>query len=494
MKARIIRFCLIGVLTVIAQVAMAQRGCRPQLIEKGVPEHARAYHRAALSPSLANRTALFVRDSTYVGDRRQLTVLVSFADRDFMGNEAETMAQWEKILNMEHYNEAPFHGSMHDYFYDQSYGQFRLAFDVHYVALSDSAKKYHSTSQDDDNSKYLVNDILDSLVKRDIDWGAYDWNGNGYVNQLLIIYAGAGMHEGAPNSIWPHQWWLSQHDNWQAYQVEYDKGKMMVDTYCCLPERTRNDTYGTFGTMCHEYSHCFGFPDFYYGNTIIVAGWDLMDYGNYNGDGFVPAGYSSFERAFMGWLNPTELGSDTIVTDMPALADEPQAYLVRNEGHPDEYYLIENRQPTNWDSGLPGSGITIFHVDYDERVFLIENPNNSWKQRYSIFAANNMPYILAEGWGYPSSSGNNKLTNDSRPAATLNNLNADSTLLMSKPITNMVVTNGLAAFDFTSTITGISTSKAQHTTIGIRYNLSGQRVDDSYKGVVIENGKKRIIR
>ena len=269
---------------------------------------------------------------------------------------------------------------------------------------------------------------------------------------------------------------------------------MMVDTYCCLPEKTRNDTYGTFGTMCHEYSHCFGFPDFYYDNTTIVAGWDLMDYGNYNGDGFVPAGYSSFERAFMGWLNPTELGSDTIVTDMPALADEPQAYLVRNEGHPDEYYLIENRQPTNWDSGLPGSGITIFHVDYDERAFLIENPNNSRKQRYSIFAANGMPYILANGWGYPSSSGNNKLTNDSRPAATLNNLNADSTLLMSKPITNMVVTNGLAAFDFTSTITGISTSKAQHTPTGIRYNLSGQRVDDSYKGVVIENGKKRIIR
>ena len=29
---------------------------------------------------------------------------------------------------------------------------------------------------------------------------------------------------------------------------------------------------------------------------------------------------------------------------------------------------------------------------------------------------------------------------------------------------------------------------------GIRYNLSGQRVSDNYKGVVIENGKKMIVK
>ena len=27
-----------------------------------------------------------------------------------------------------------------------------------------------------------------------------------------------------------------------------------------------------------------------------------------------------------------------------------------------------------------------------------------------------------------------------------------------------------------------------------RYNIAGQKVDDSYKGIVIENGKKRIVK
>ena len=40
------------------------------------------------------------------------------------------------------------------------------------------------------------------------------------------------------------------------------------------------------------------------------------------------------------------------------------------------------------------------------------------------------------------------MTNTSTPAATLFNNNSDGTKLMSKPITNMAVTNGLASFDF----------------------------------------------
>lgn len=50
---------------------------------------------------------------------------------------------------------------------------------------------------------------------------------------------------------------------------------------------------------------------------------------------------------------------------------------------------------------------------------------------------------------------NNALTNTSLPAAKLNNNNADGTNLMTKPITNMSVTDGLASFDFTDTPTGV---------------------------------------
>jgi hypothetical protein len=319
------------------------------------------------------------------------------------------------------------------------------------------------------------------------------------VNQLLIIYAGKGMNDGGgSNSIWPHQWWLSKHNNCSPIKVSYNDKTYLVDSYCCVNELTSDVNGSTFGTICHEYSHCFGLPDFYNGSAKYVGEWDLMDYGNYNGTGFVPAGYSAFERMYMGWLTPVELTADTTITNMPALNDEPTVYLVRNDGHADEYYLIENRQQTNWDSKVPGNGIVIFHVDYDQNVFLYDAVNSKSRQRYTIFPANNNPmaYIstFLAGWPYPSAAGNNALTNTSAPAATLNNKNTDSTFRMSKPITNMAMDNGLASFDFMHTTTSISTPNTKNTPIGIRYNLSGQRVDESYKGLVIINGRKRLIK
>ena len=43
----------------------------------------------------------------------------------------------------------------------------------------------------------------------------------------------------------------------------------------------------------------------------------------------------------------------------------------------------------------------------------------------------------------------------------------------------------------TTGITSVTTDTAKN---GARYNLAGQRVNDSYKGVVIENGKKKIVK
>ena len=44
------------------------------------------------------------------------------------------------------------------------------------------------------------------------------------------------------------------------------------------------------------------------------------------------------------------------------------------------------------------------------------------------------------------------------------------------------------------TLTGISTVNAAMQQDGVRYNLEGQKVDAFYKGVVIENGKKILVK
>lgn len=420
----------------------------------------------------------------YLGDRHQLVVLASFADIAFKGDEAETLAQWDKIFNGDNYQEEPFFGSVRDYFRAQSFDQFRLSFDLYHVALAAGHDKYGSIADNDENSQYLVQDIVEMLKDRtDIDWSLYDWNGDGYVNQLLIIFAGKGSFYGGfggdRNCIWPHQYWLSLHckDYNQLGSDEWEKTKeyceaisigdgdktYLVDCYCVLQELDRKNEYSIFGTICHEYTHCFGFPDFYTGLTKYVGSWDLMDYGNYNNEGYCPAGYSAHEKMMMGWLTPTELTVSQTVSGM----DTSEAYIIHNDANRNEYYMVENRQQTGWDTYLPGSGLVVFHVDFDPDLWVsvIESPNATRAKHYTIFPANNKfandktSYTRAkpEDWAYPYLA-NDSLTNNSSPAATLNNANKDGSYLMNKGLHDMTVEGGLASFRFIvdETATGLS--------------------------------------
>lgn len=441
---------LLFTVTAAAQDAIIQRGCRV-----GTPRP----EGMALRRSASGGQPKLVGGDFYKGDLHQLVVMVAYADRDFKGDETATLALWNNIFNAENYKEGSYRGSVRDYFCAQSYGQFRPVFDLVYVKVSGNAKKYASDDYDE-NSQYLVEDIIEVLKTRDIDWSLYDWNGDGFVNQLLIVYAGHGMNEftSATDLIWPHQWWMSEHlkDGQSGVYcdpipVTYNDKEYKVDCYCALAELTKNNDYGSFGTICHEYTHCFGFPDFYYGRTTYVGAWELMDYGNYNGNGYCPAGYSAHERWLMGWLTPTELTSAITVTDMPALSDEPQAYLIRNDGFENEYYMVENRQQIGWDAELPGNGIIVYHVDYDPALWVsvTEYVNKPSRQHYLIFHANNKTPTsssYSKDWPYPYLA-NDSLTNMSTPAAELWNANTDSTMFMNKPITRMAVTDGLASFD-----------------------------------------------
>ena len=456
---------LLSVMTAAAQHAVIGRGCRV-----GTPRpEGMALHRGAPT-GVTKRTG----GDFYHGERHQLTVMVEFNDRPFKGNEEATLAQWNKIFNAKNLSEAPFKGSVHDYFYAQSYGNFDLTFDLVYVKVKGDAVKYASDATDE-KSQYLVQDIMEVLQTRHIDWSLYDWNGDGFVNQLLIVYAGHGMNDySGDDLIWPHQWWMSEHLKdgktgvyCDPVPVTYEGKEYKVDCYCALAELTKNNDYGSFGTICHEYTHCFGFPDFYQSSKSYVGAWDIMDSGNYNGNGYCPAGYSAHERWLMGWLTPTELTTESTVTDMPALSDESQAYLIRNDGFKDEYYIVENRQQKGWDESLPGNGILVFHVDFDPVLWISVKTyvNTSSRQHYLIFPANNLNFTSAticKDWAYPyqksellTNSLTNSLTNTSTPAAKLWNANSDGTLFMNKPITNMDVQDGKASFDFMKSATDI---------------------------------------
>ena len=456
---------LLLTISAAAQDVIIQRGCRV-----GTPRP----EGMALRRGASGGQPKQVGGNFYVGDLHQLVVMVAYADKDFKEDETATLELWNNIFNTEGYAEGSFQGSIRDYFCAQSYNLFCPVFDLVYVKVSGNAKKYASDASSDDNSQYLVQDIMEQLETRNINWSLYDWNGDGFINQLLIVYAGKGQNAGGgSDTVWPHQGWMSEH--WKDHQqgvycdpipVTYGENQYLVDCYCCVQEEVSTSNVKTsFGTICHEYTHCFGFPDFYRGSVNYVDEWDLMDSGNYNGKGYCPASYSAHERWLMGWLTPTELDYNRTITNMPALTDEGVAYLIRNEGYGNEYYMVENRQQERWDSALPGNGLVIFHIDFDPSIWTstMDTPNSSRIQRYTIFKANEKTTIGATigGWAYPYLT-NDSLTNRSTPAAKLNNENTDGTKLMNKSVRDIDVTNGLASFRFTEdTPTGIEERTTQ---------------------------------
>lgn len=99
------------------------------------------------------------------------------------------------------------------------------------------------------------------------------------------FYPGYGMNESNDsNLIWPHQWWMSEHlkdgkrGNYRnALTVSAGDKNYQIDCYCALNELSAREGYSPFGTICHEYTHCFGLPDFY-SSSVKGLGLSLWRY------------------------------------------------------------------------------------------------------------------------------------------------------------------------------------------------------------------------
>ena len=106
----------------------------------------------------------------------------------------------------------------------------------------------------------------------------------------------------------------------------------------CSSELNDADDLSGIGAVCHEFSHGLGLADLYdvtYNyNHYGVGNWSLMCNGCYNDNGYVPAGYTSYERWYAGWIEPTVLANDTVVADMGSLGRTGQAYVIYNTPTP----------------------------------------------------------------------------------------------------------------------------------------------------------------
>ena len=451
----------------------------------------------------------FGSPSNYVGEKTGIVLLVDFPNLSMKST--HTRNTFERMFNEKGYHDNYHYGSVHDYFHDQSYGQLNITFDVYGPITASKDYTYYGANDKEGYDKYtatLAAEVCKLADEQfDIDWSNYDWDNDGEVDQIYIIYAGYGENMGAPaNAIWPHEWELSaakreSRDGDGAITL----GGCKIDTYAMSSELhgSTGSTINGIGTACHEFSHCLGLPDFYnieYNGGFGMNYWDVMDSGSYNGQ-YVqseqPAGFTAYERWFAGWLTPIELSAPCTIANMPALQDEPVAYIIYNEGNRNEYFLIENRQSNGWfqyvgPSAAQCHGLLITHVDYDKNCWR-NNAVNADKdhQRMTIIPAGNnygrsvgkvgeMQYrVTASEYLSQLFPGNQSVTvldNESHKnhGGSLFNANTDGSFAMNKPITDITEQDGLVSFKFMGgDLSAISDIAYSHEEKALYYTLGG---------------------
>lgn len=421
--------------------------------------------RRANAKKASQRIATNGNTGKFQGQRHGLIILVNFADSKFNTSKfGPTQTLYSRIANEANYGENNFKGSISDYFKAQSGGKFLLDFDVAGPVTLPHGYSYYGQNDDDGYDKRPKDMVREACqaVDGSVDFSKYDWDGDGEVEEVFVVYAGNGEHDTAnqPNLIWPHM------DNLANYGEQLTLDGVTINTYACASELNGDKTLSGIGTFCHEFSHCMGFPDMYDtasdGNNFGMGSWDLMDYGSYNGDGYVPAGYSGYEKMVCGWTTPIELDKPMTVNGMERLADMGQTYIIYNKGNRNEYYILENRQQSGFDKYLPGSGLLIERVDYDKDIWewnAVNTTNGGYypegsytpsyndHQRITIFHANNIEDDDNNAT-YPYAS-LDSLTDSSQPAAMVWNANADGTYLMHCRVYGITQNaDGTVAFSF----------------------------------------------
>lgn len=458
----------------------------------------------------------------YSGSKKGLVILAQFTDQKFWKSTAKS--DYEAMLNQDGYNKDGSIGSVHEYFYDQSNGKFDLTFDIVGPVTLSQASSYYGKDGDANAGKMIV-EACKLAQAQGIDFSIYDWDGNKEVDQVFVIYAGEGEATGGkPETVWPHE------HNLAARGESFSANGVKVNTYACSNEfayiyqgasSLKRRFYMGIGVFCHEFTHCLGIMDHYdtKGDGYGMGTWDVMSSGSYNGNptnttipaaferslGYIPAGYTSFERYSCGWTDYKILGSEPVhVRNMKPLGEGGEAYAIYNPANANEFIALENRGNTKWDSKLAATGLLATHIDYNELYWSYNVINSSAEDHphVSIIPADgNISTNDENGDVYPNFYGINSLSTKSNKYFsfyTRNSLNA---------VIKNIVRNadGTINFDYfpdetLTAIEGVYESSNEEIT-GI-YNINGMKMPSNdiknlAKGVYIirmANGASKKIK
>jgi M6 family metalloprotease-like protein len=308
---------------------------------------------------------------------RVLVLLAEFTDQSALGS-AE--ADWESAMF------APA-GSLQHYYDEVSYGMLLMSpagetygtVNNGIVGWLQMGYPHPNTGSDTgDPNRSLARD---AMIAADpyVDYASFDTNSNGVIDasELSIIVVASGYERSYSGnygpSVWGHRWSLSLPilapilDGVVVGDLFSGGGYMQFGEW--HRSTSTNGHMATIGIMCHEMGHDLGLPDLYDigGSSAGIGKWGLMGSGSWGSDegysGNSPTHMCAWSKAYLDLLTAQAVGSASGLS-VPDVATHDTAYRI-NTIHPDQYFLLENRQPVGYDRGLPMElgGILVWHID-----------------------------------------------------------------------------------------------------------------------------------
>lgn len=339
------------------------RGERP----KGRPRHLRANGRALAEAAGISLPLVTNERRPFPAVLTNLVVLMEFPDLKFR----YSVEDFDALYNQVGYAGGGQHGSVKDYFREASYGKLTIeSIVIGPFTASHGFAYYGESSGRPLRVCDLAAEALAAAKAAGFDFSQCDANGDEEIDGFDMIHAGWGAEAQADASysdyIWAQSWDLRTPVIYDGVRIEtyHTEGELRGEESAIPAGIT------AVGSICHETGHALGLPDLYDtdGSSSGAGHFCLMASGSWCGpddDGTVPCHPSVWCKAFLGWLEPSEI-TESDSYGLPRIEDHPVAAKLHGKfTSSGEYFLLENRQGVGFDSCLPGAkrGLLIWHVD-----------------------------------------------------------------------------------------------------------------------------------
>src|SRR5438093_3826354 len=290
------------------------------------------------------------------GTTKVLVLLVDFTD--VRHDASYTPAFMDGVFN----DVSPGAHSLRAYYSEVSYGALTIQATV-IAAWFQSAHPMSDYGADGSNPPDDANGPIYRLVTEtvrladpSVDFSQFDANGDGIVDHLTVVHAGAGQESGGSSDlIWSHRWNVLDADPTVPGYQSLTADGVQVAGYTMVSESS------PVGVVAHEFGHDPGLPDLYDtdGSSDGAGVWDPMSLGSWNGApaGSSPAALSAWSRIRLGWVTPTDVTTAVVGTAVPAVETSAKVFRLGVAGtFPAGYFLVDTRQLVGFGAARPRPG------------------------------------------------------------------------------------------------------------------------------------------